>query len=100
MSYDIIDGPGTPVQPLNQMSHPSVSPVEFKLLFTSAERIAIAQARTGDLILDDFYSILDDSRLTKVDLNLDYTQQGLSYLVYKGLITEERKNQILTGTFQ
>lgn len=99
MPYNIIDGPGAPIQSLIDTVNMSVSPVEFKLLFTSSERIAIAAARADDLILNDFYSILDDPRLTKVDLSLSYTRQGIDYLVFKGLITEERKNQILSAEF-
>lgn len=77
-----------------------VSPVEFKLLFTSSERIAIAAERTTDAIIDDFFSIVDDARLTTVDLGLASTQNGLSYLVGLGLLTAERREEILQGVFQ
>lgn len=82
------------------MAPPQVSPVEFKLLFTSAERIAIKAARDADAVIDDFFDIVDDPRLTRVDLGLDSTRNALAYLEQKGLITEERKLQILTGALQ
>ena len=76
---------------------PKVSPIEYKLLFTSAERIAIAQAKITDAVLQDLYSILDDPRLTQVDLALKSTQDALDYLVFKTLIAPGRKAEILTG---
>lgn len=76
---------------------PKVSPVEFKLLFTPAERIAINTARASDAALEDFFSIIDDPRLSVVDLNLQSTKNGLDYLISKGLITTNRKTAILTG---
>lgn len=76
---------------------PKVSPIQYKLLFTSAERIAIATARTTDPVLEDLYSILDDTRLTEVDLALKSTQDALDYLIFKGLLDVDRKAEILTG---
>jgi hypothetical protein len=81
----------TPVQ------RPIVSPVEFKLLFTPQERVAIKSARAGDPVIDDFMEIVGDPRLTYVDLNLKSTQDALGYLVAKGILTNERKAQILEG---
>ena len=77
--------------------YPSLSPVEFKLLFTPQERVAIRTERLEDPVLDDIYSILEDPRLTHVNLNLQSTRDALSYLESKGLITEQRRAQILTG---
>ena len=74
-----------------------VSPVEFKLLFTSAERIAIKAARATDQVIDDFYDIVEDPRLTFVDLGLQSTQDALSYMVAQGLLTAERRSEILAG---
>lgn len=78
----------------------TVSPVEFKLLFTSQERIAIKTARETDPVIDDFYSIVEDPRLTMVNMSLASTVDALSYLVSVGLITEARKAEILSGTLQ
>ena len=88
----IIPDPVTPEQ-----TYQKVSPVEFKLLFTSQERVAIREARASDAVIDDFYDIVEDSRLTHVDLGLKSTQDALDYMVSKGLITDERKAEILTG---
>ena len=74
-----------------------VSPVEFKLLFTSAERVAIKAARATDQVIDDFYDIVEDPRLTFVDLGLRSTQDALSYMVAQGLLTDERRSEILAG---
>lgn len=74
---------------------PKVSPVEFKLLFTAPERVAI-KAST-DPIVQDFFSIVEDPRLTHVDLALKSTQDALSYLEALSLIAEGRKDEILTG---
>lgn len=74
-----------------------VSPVEFKLLFTSAERVAIKAARATDQVIDDFYDIVEDPRLTFVNLGLQSTQDALSYMVAQGLLTEDRRSEILAG---
>lgn len=79
---------------------PKVSPVEFKLLFTSAERVAIKAARANDPVIDDFYDIVEDPRLTHVDLGLQSTHGALSYMVSEGLLTEARRDEILAGQSQ
>ena len=84
-----------PVTP--EPNYPKVSPVEFKMLFTSPERVAIREARASDAVIDDFYDIVEDPRLTHVDLGLKSTQDALDYMVSKGLISDERKTEILTG---
>lgn len=87
-----VAAPGTAVQP------PKVSPVEFKLLFTAQERVAIKQARATHDMLDDFFSIVDDPRLTFVDLGLQSTQNALLYIQGLNLITDERRLEILAGS--
>lgn len=77
-----------------------VSPVEFKLLFTSAERIAIKGVRETDAVVDDFFDIVDDPRLTYVDLGLQSTKDALAYLASQNLITETRRDEILAGQVQ
>lgn len=76
---------------------PKVSPVEFKLLFTSPERVAIKAARATDPVIDDFYDIVEDPRLTHVDLGLQSTKDTIGYLQGKGLLTAERAAEILIG---
>lgn len=76
---------------------PIVSVTTFKMLFTSAERIAISSARASNPVIEDFYSILDDVRTVEVNLSLQSVQDMLGYLVAESLLTEERKAAILTG---
>ena len=80
--------------------YPKVSPVEFKLLFTAQERVAIKAARASDPVIDDFLSIIEDPRLTHVNLGLQSTQDALGYLETKGVITDARRGQILAGQVQ
>lgn len=79
---------------------PCVSPVEFKLLFTAMERIAINMARAEDPVIEDFFSIIDDPRLTLVNLGLASTVMGIDYLIGKGLVEPERREEILGGNFK
>lgn len=60
---------------------PKLSPVEFKLLFTSAERIAIKTLRVTDPVVDDFFELLDDPRLTGVNLALQSVQDAVGYVL-------------------
>ena len=78
---------------------PSISPVEFKLLFTATERIAIRSVKTTDDILHDFMTIIEDPRLTLVNLNLKSVQEGIDYLVMLEILTPERAVAVKTGEF-
>lgn len=78
----------------------TLSPVQFKLCFTAPERVAakaLINAEEPDALLADFWSILDDPRLTEVDLGLASTQAGIDYLVSLGVITAERAVQVKAG---
>ena len=74
-----------------------VSPIEFKLLFTPMERIAITAATPTDPVLADFFSLIDDPRLQFVNLDLVSTQQAVGYLAQQGLIAPDRIPVILSG---
>lgn len=74
---------------------PKVSPIEFKLLFTSGERIAIKSST--DPVVQDFYEITNDPRLTHVDLGIKSTQDAIAYLVHVGVLTQERADAIKSG---
>lgn len=74
-----------------------VSPVQFKLLFTSAERLAIKAARDTDPTIDDFWDLLEDPRMTYVDLSLGSVQMMISYLATANYIEEHRVAEILSG---
>lgn len=93
--------PPAPVEPpAPEPTYAKVSPVEFMLLLTSPERVAIKAARATDPIVDDFLDIVEDPRLSFVDLGLKSTQDALSYFVAIGILTAERKAEILAGTVQ
>lgn len=85
----------------------TVSPVEFKLLWTSAERIAARAQQETDTVIADFFDIVDDSRLTFVNLSLGSTKDGVDYLLSKlveiGVVAGEdvpaRRAAILSGQF-
>jgi len=84
-----------PVAPLL----PLLTPVEFKLMFTPTERIAIKNTRPTDEILDDFMDIIDDPRLDTVNFNLQSTKDAIDYLVSIEVLTVERAVQVKTGVF-
>lgn len=101
--YVLTDGnwaapPVPPPAPEPAIVPPKVSPVEFLLLFTSQERVAIRAARQTDPVLDDFFGIVEDPRLTFVNLALPSVQGALQYLAANEFITDARREEILKGT--
>lgn len=88
-----------------QQKPPSVSAIQFKLLWTSAERINIKELRKTDPVIDDFMSIVDDPRVELIVLSLDSVQNAIQYtlgaLHQKGVFSEEqiavRLTEILAG---
>lgn len=94
----------TPIEPVAPVApapvYPKVSPVQFKLLFTPQERVAIKAARATDPVIDDFYDIVEDVRLTHVDLGLKSTQAAIGYLAQQGLINQSRVSEIMQGQVQ
>jgi hypothetical protein len=85
-----------PVTPV--VVYPTVSTIEFKLLFTSLERIAIKTS--VDPVVQDFFSLIEDPRLTNVRLGLKSTQDALAYLETVDILAAGRKAEILTGIAQ
>jgi hypothetical protein len=85
-----------------------LSPVQFKLLFTPQERIYLKSQKATDPILEDFYELIDDPRLTEISLGLTSTVNGIDYslslLVAATIITAEeavtRRVSILAGELQ
>lgn len=90
--------PASAPQPEPVPVYPKVTPVEFKMLFTSGERIAIKEARTTDPVIDDYFDIVEGPRLQVVDLGLHSVQEGIHYLQSTGILTDDRVSQILAGT--
>lgn len=74
---------------------PTVSAISFKMLFTSAERIA-AKASTDPVIID-LFDLLNDPRTTSVDLSLQSIDDALTYMTTIKLIAAGRKDEILLG---
>lgn len=87
-------------QPEPAATYPKVSPVEFLLLFTISERVAIREKRQTDPVIDDFFNLVEDPRLTHVDLGLPSTQVALNYFAELQLIADHRIPEILSGKYQ
>ncbi len=91
---------------------PKVTPPQFKLLLTSAERVALRLARAAGTnhVLEDFFDLIDDPRLTEVDLNLESNQNAVEYLLtiagamleppYTADVIAARKTAVLTGVLK
>lgn len=101
-----LPSPAEPPTPVEE--YPQVSPIQFKLLWTSTERLTLKSIRQTDPVLDDFFDIIEDPCLTHVDLGLSSTQQGIDYclakLVEAAVLTATdvpvRREQILSGALQ
>ncbi|MGO4379754.1 hypothetical protein [Pseudoduganella sp. RAF53_2] len=99
------DPDGTHFEPIAVA--PTVTPMEFLMLFTATERISIKSAVAGkpgatppvpaDVFLADWWSIVTDPRLKEVILGLDSVRQAIAYLVQKGHVADERQADILAG---
>jgi len=74
-----------------------LSPIEFKLCFTPQERVAIKAASETDAILQDAYSLMDDQRLTFVNMHTRSVIELIDYLESCGLITQDRAIDIKSG---
>jgi hypothetical protein len=88
----------TPETVAPDVVYPTVSAIEFKLLFTSSERVAIKTS--VDPVVQDFFGLVEDPRLTNVRLGLKSTQHALAYLEAVGILDAGRKDEILTGAAQ
>jgi len=78
---------------------PVLSIIEFKMCFTSAERVAIyALKDSGDAFTTDWLSILDDPRSKNVDLSLVGVQDAVNYFIgkIKGF-DDVRAEEVLSG---
>lgn len=86
--------------PVPEVGNLRPTPPEFMAtLFTFSERIGIRAVRAADVVVDDFLTLLEDPRLTVVDLRLASTQEALGYLTQTDppLLSAERAARILTG---
>ena len=74
-----------------------MTPIEFRLLFVSAERIAIKTAAKTDPVVEDFWSIINDPELTQVNVADPQIIEALDYLVTLTILTPARETTILLG---
>ena len=97
-----IDGvwsaPAPTPQPEPEPTYPKVTPVQFKLLFTSPERVAIKAARATDPVVGDLWELVEDPRMEYVDFGLKSVRDSIEYLATAGLIEPERVGEIISGT--
>lgn len=88
--------PPAPPAPVPQYSK-TMTPIEFRLLFVSAERIAIKTAAKTDPIVEDFWSIINDPELAQVNVADAQIIEALDYLVTIAILTPAREATILLG---
>jgi len=72
-----------------------LSRVQFLLLFTPAERIAIRASTDPGVV--DWMLILNDPQFDSVDLRDPACSAALAYLVSKSLLTADRRTAILAA---
>lgn len=92
--------PGTPTKPKRKTDL-----ILFKLLFSTPERIHLKSLITTDPIIKDFFEIIDDVRITSIDMESTFIIDSVNYcvdlLVTAGIILEEdrvtRTEEILSG---
>jgi hypothetical protein len=103
----ITKGPATPA-PVQSSIKPSaassavLSKLQFRLLFTTAERVAVDNASTSTNLTLQQKSMLntiqqDLNAASSVTLNDATTIAGINYLVTCGIITSARAAQILAN---
>jgi len=102
--WRLVDGeweaPEVIVPPVAPIEPKEVDPITFKLLFTSAERVAAKGLRATDPVIDDFWSILDDPRTRSVDMRIPSIQAAIDHTLTAIDAAPERKDQILQGIVQ
>ncbi len=93
-AIEIADLSGEPVAPATPKP-PMVSVITYKMLFTSAERIATKNST--DPVIIDLQELMNDPRTTHVDLSLQSISDALDYMTYIEILAPGRKAEILTG---
>ena len=74
---------------------PTVSAIQYKMLFTSAERIAAK--KSTDPVMLDLQDLLNDPRTLTVNLALKSISEALDYMTLINILAPGRKAEILTG---
>jgi hypothetical protein len=88
--------PSVTVDP-SSVASPVLSAVQFKLLFTSAERVALNQAKASDPVIADFFSLVDDPRLLEIRLGSNAVASAIQYMVDNDYLEQARADKILKG---
>lgn len=75
------------------------TPPEFLLLLTLQERVAIRKARATNDVVEDLMQLIDDPRLTFVELTSPSVIEAINYLASGDapLITPARAKRVLAG---
>ena len=84
--------PSPPDPPAPVVVPRTLTRVQFMLLFTPAERIAIRASADAGVV--DWMLILNDPQFEGVDLRGKACSDALSYLVAKALLTADRQAAI------
>lgn len=74
-----------------------ITAMQFKLLFTQSERMAIHTAAATDLTLYDYLDLIGTNG-AGIDLDHPVVVAGIQHLVDATIITSDRAAQILAGT--
>ena len=92
--------------PVIDLVPPTVDRVCFKMLWSSAERVAIKKLRTTDATIADFWELLEDPQTTIVRMHLMSVRGAIEYtlmaLKVSGLDIDVsiRKADILSGVLK
>lgn len=75
------------------------TPPEFLLLLTLQERVAIREAAAADLVVQDLLRMVDDPRVTFIELTNPSVVEAIHYLTTteSPLLTIERAARVLAG---
>ena len=87
-----------PVTPV-QVGNLKPTPPEFLLLLTLQERGAIRAAGPTDLVIEDVLRMVDDPRVTFIDLTNPNVVEAINYLTTTEpqLLTADRAARVLSG---
>lgn len=77
---------------------PIITKIAFRFRFTNSEYAAILSAAKTDVDVQAWYETFN--MIMAVDLNSQYTKQGIEILVSKNLLTQARADEILTAPVQ
>lgn len=92
---------GAPVIPEAppQVGNLAPTPPEFLLLLTLPERVAIRAAGPTDKVIEDILKMVDDPRVTFIDLTNPGVVEAINYLstTEPPLLTTERAARVLKG---